>query len=297
MQTLITILGTMRPPFLLLTVSIMLMLLAFVDYQNFNWSKPLFMLILIGALVAHISVNMMNEYEDYLSGLDEKTERTPFSGGSGFLQKNPDAYEWVGGISYLFLGVVIGLGLFFIYLRGWDILPIGLAGVVLIVLYTRFVTRFPWLCLYASGFAFGPLMVYGAYFVLTGRHSNEVVMLSLIPFFLVNNLLLLNQIPDMEADKSVGRFNFLHKYGLKISLNVYLFHWGLAFLVLFFLVFIEALPVMALLGGLAVILSLPLLYAVKYLASDPKKLSMALPINVIVTLVTPVLVAGGLYFS
>lgn len=297
METFKTVIGTMRPPFLFLTVSVMLMLLAFVDYQQFNWSLPLFVLILIGALAAHISVNMINEYEDYESGLDSKTERTPFSGGSGSLQKYPEASEWVGNLSFMFLGMVVGLGLFFVYLRGWDILPIGLIGVVIIMVYTRFITHYPWVCLFASGFAFGPLMVYGGYFVLTGHHSTEVLLLSLIPFFLVNNLLLLNQIPDIDADKTVGRFNFLHQYGIHASLKVYLIHWLMAFVVLSALVLLDVLPMMTLIGLLAVVLSLPLLFAVKYLPTNPDKLSMALPINVIVTLITPLLIAVGLFLA
>ena len=38
---------------------------------------------------AHLAVNMLNEYFDFKSGLDFKTQRTPFSGGSGTLPANP----------------------------------------------------------------------------------------------------------------------------------------------------------------------------------------------------------------
>ena len=48
------------------------------------------MLVLIGAVSAHISVNTFNEYFDFLSGLDAKTVKTPFSGGSGALVENPN---------------------------------------------------------------------------------------------------------------------------------------------------------------------------------------------------------------
>ena len=35
----------------------------------------------IGLLLAHISVNTLNDYFDYRSGIDLETRRTPFSGG------------------------------------------------------------------------------------------------------------------------------------------------------------------------------------------------------------------------
>ncbi len=41
------------------------------------------MLALLGAFLAHISVNTLNEYFDFKSGLDLETIKTPFSGGSG----------------------------------------------------------------------------------------------------------------------------------------------------------------------------------------------------------------------
>lgn len=47
-----------------------------------------FVLVLMGAISAHISVNMLNEYYDFISGLDLKTEKTAFSGGSGALPDN-----------------------------------------------------------------------------------------------------------------------------------------------------------------------------------------------------------------
>ena len=45
-------------------------------------------LALAGGLLAHISVNALNEYLDFTSGLDLTTLRTPFSGGSGTLPAN-----------------------------------------------------------------------------------------------------------------------------------------------------------------------------------------------------------------
>jgi 1,4-dihydroxy-2-naphthoate octaprenyltransferase len=38
----------------------------------------------------HGAVNAFNEYEDIKSGLDFKTQRTPFSGGSGTIVPVPE---------------------------------------------------------------------------------------------------------------------------------------------------------------------------------------------------------------
>ena len=90
------------------------------------------------------------------------------------------------------------IGLYFLWIIGWGLLPIGLAGLTLIYFYTQKITRWPFFCLIAPGLAFGPLMIGGAYYVLSGHFSLAVTLGSIVVFFLVNNLLLLNQFPDQE---------------------------------------------------------------------------------------------------
>ena len=40
-------------------------------------------MVFLGLLLTHISVNVLNDYFDYRSGMDLATKRIPFSGGSG----------------------------------------------------------------------------------------------------------------------------------------------------------------------------------------------------------------------
>ena len=81
--------GVARPNFLILTpVCISLGLASVLLTEGWvDWGT--LAVILIGALMAHVSVNALNEYQDFQSGLDFKTERTPFSGGSGTLVLQP----------------------------------------------------------------------------------------------------------------------------------------------------------------------------------------------------------------
>jgi len=56
----------------------------------------------VGALFAHISANVFNEYFDFKSGIDLNTQRTPFSGGSGILPAallRPKQVLWVDNIN------------------------------------------------------------------------------------------------------------------------------------------------------------------------------------------------------
>ncbi|MDH3281276.1 MAG: prenyltransferase [Gammaproteobacteria bacterium] len=179
------------------------------------------LLVLLGAVAAHVSVNAFNEYLDFTSGLDLKTTRTPFSGGSGAIPASPEIAGAVLMTAVVSLGVTIFVGGYMVYRAGAAIVPIGVAGIVIILAYTGWITRHPVICLLAPGLGFGPLMVIGTHVSLTGEYSMLALAASLIPMFLVSNLLLLNQYPDVEADRSIGRNHWPIAFGRRNSNRVY----------------------------------------------------------------------------
>jgi len=292
-----TVLLTTRPQFLLLSLSVVLLGSAIAFYQGADWSTQLFVLILFGAVLSHAAVNMLNEYQDFTSGLDAITDRTPFSGGSGALPNHPEAVGAVFKTLVLVIGMLVILGAYFIKLKGWAILPLGLIGLLVILTYTSKITRYPWVCLIAPGLAFGPLMVLGTYFVWAGGFSWLAFTLSLVPFFLVNNLLLLNQIPDLAADKTIGRFNIIMKLGIKPSLTIFIAFTLFAFSALVLAQLAFDLPHLVWLGLIGGLIALPMLKISLDAAENVDKLMPALGMNVIINLLTPVLIALGLIWS
>ncbi|RCW65462.1 1,4-dihydroxy-2-naphthoate octaprenyltransferase [Marinobacter nauticus] len=162
-------------------------------------------LVFLGAVLAHAAVNLLNEYDDFRSGLDMITERTPFSGGSGALPEVPTAARRVLWAGLGTLAVVVTIGLYFLWLRGLPLLVLGAAGVVLVLTYTRWITRSPLLCLLAPGMGFGPIMVLGTVIALGASIDTTALLVSLVALLMVSELLLINQIPDAEADRAIGR--------------------------------------------------------------------------------------------
>ena len=163
------------------------------------------LLVLVGAVLAHAAVNLLNEYEDFVSGLDLITRRTPFSGGSGALPERPSAANGVLLAALGTLAMVVAIGLYFLWLRGLPMLVLGAAGVVLVLTYTRWITRWPLICLLAPGLGFGPVMIMGTLVAVDARLDSTASIVSLISLLLVSELLLINQIPDADADRKVGR--------------------------------------------------------------------------------------------
>ena len=290
-----TVAQTMRPPFLLLTPACVLLGIGTASRMT-DLNPLLVTLVMVGAVCAHISVNMLNEYFDFRSGLDNNTQRTPFSGGSGALPANPSAASAVLAGGLVALAICCALGLYFVWLRGWLLLPIGIMGSLIILTYTQWINRAPLLCLIAAGLGFGPLMVEGTHLVLTGHYSSLALFLSLVPFFLVNDLLLLNQYPDIDADRAAGRRHFLIRYGLGNSNMVFALFMFAAFSVLLLAVSGGLLSKWALLALVPLPLGLRAVLGAFRFDGNVEPLKPAMAMNVVVNLATPALIGLTLLF-
>ncbi|MGV6826616.1 MAG: prenyltransferase [bacterium] len=229
-------LSTARLPFLILTPVCVLLGVGLAQQGGREIDVAQLILALAGALLAHLSVNWLNEYRDFRSGLDLQTERTPFSGGSGALPQHPSEATNVLVAGVIALLLLVGVGLYFVVTVGGWIIPIGLTGVLLIATYTDRINRHPWLCLVAPGLGFGLLMVLGTQYVLAGEIAIISWVIGLVPFFLVNNLLLLNQYPDIAADAQSGRRHVAIVYGVTTANRIYALFSLAAALLIFWLV-------------------------------------------------------------
>jgi 1,4-dihydroxy-2-naphthoate polyprenyltransferase len=288
------LLGPMRVPFLILPPACVLLGLgtAIRTTGHINWLH--LAMALVGAVCAHISVNAFNEYFDFKSGLDATTQRTPFSGGSGTLQARADMAGPALAVAWTALAITALIGVCFAFLRGPAILPLGILGLLVIFAYTPWLTRDPFLCLIAPGLGFGPLMVMGVHFVLTGAYSWSAFVASLVPFFLVSDLLLLNQFPDVEADRGVGRRHFPILVGRKTSSLIYGAFLASAYLAIVVGVVLGLLPALCLIGLLGAGLAVPTGIDAFRHADDIGRLIPSMGRNVLLNLATPVLVGIGL---
>jgi len=288
------LLGPMRVPFLILTPACVLLGLGTAVWTTgrVNWLH--FAMALVGAVCAHVSVNAFNEYFDFRSGLDARTQRTAFSGGSGTLQAREDMARPALAMAWTALAITALIGLCFVILRGPAILPLGILGLLVIYAYTPWLTRNPLLCLIAPGLGFGPLMVMGVHFALTGGYSWTAFIASLVPFFLVSDLLLLNQFPDVEADRGVGRRHFPILIGRKASSLIYGAFLASAHLAIILGVVLALLPATCLIGLLGAALAVPAGVNAFRHSEDVGRLIPSMGMNVLLNLATPVLVGIGL---
>ena len=279
-----------RPQFLLLSVVLSFLGISIAWYDGpFHLGYAL--LTFLGLLLCHISVNVLNDYFDYKSGIDLETNRTPFSGGSGILPASllkPKQVLWFGLISLL---LAVPIGVYFVLARGWGLLPLLIIGALCTVIYTPLVTKlgFPeW----APGAGMGTLPVLGAYFIQTAGYTLPAIIAAIPSGILVHNLLLLNEFPDVEADSKAGRKTMPILIGRSKAWAVYSALTVLVYLWIIGWVIAGIMPVFTLIA----LLTLP--FAVKAIRGsrkheDMKRLVPAMANNVQVILLTQLLLGAG----
>lgn len=284
-----------RPQFLLLSVTLVLLGTAIARHEGcFDLLK--FVLTLLGMLLAHSSVNILNDYFDYKSGIDLETTRTPFSGGSGIL---PDGLlkpkgVYIYGVGCLLAALAIGIYLTFI--SGWQLLPVIILGGLVIYFYTSHLTK--WLVgEFWAGLGLGILPVMGTYFVQTGSYSVEVFVASLAAGFLTTNLLFLNEFPDLEADKKGGRYNLVIALGPRNASRLYAGLMAMTYICIIGGVVFKLMPPLSLIAFHSIFFAFKAIKVTFKHYDNVQELLPALKANVLTVLVTNAFMALGYFLS
>lgn len=202
------IITVIRIPFLILALILGILGAAVAWYESVRYGSPFnigyAVLATIGLMIAHAAVNIFNDYFDARSGLDFRTSRTPFSGGSGAVPDGSLTVRESLRLGIICIIILIPIAVFFILKSGWMLLPLLLLAIFLIIFYTPLILKMGY-PEWSPGLGLGILPVLGAYFVHTNEYTLTALIASMPSYFLVHNLLLINEFPDVEADMTVKR--------------------------------------------------------------------------------------------
>jgi 1,4-dihydroxy-2-naphthoate octaprenyltransferase len=120
---------------------------------------------------------------------------------------------------------------------------------------------------------------------------------SAVVFFLVSDLLLLNQFPDVEPDKTVGRRHLPIVWGRKYAAWVYAAFLASAYLSVLAGYLAGVLPPYALLSLTTGALGVITVWGVVRYANKLDRLIPYMGMNVVLNLTTPLMLAAGLYLA
>ena len=159
-------------------------------------------LVTLGLLMAHATNNLLNDLTDHLKGADKGDSfRTqygvqPVEAG---LMTVREVLLYAAGTGL----VALAAGTYLAYLRGWPVLILTAIGAFFVLFYT-WPLKYIGLGELAVLVVWGPLMIGGGYYVITGEWSPYVVLAGL-PYALGTTAIIFGKhIDKLEADREKG---------------------------------------------------------------------------------------------
>jgi len=200
---------------------------AFASGYELAWVPAI--LCLLFALIMQVDANFVNDYFDFVKGVDTEERLGP---------ERACAQGWIeleamkrGIILTTTIACLVGLPL--IYFGGWTMILIGLACVVFCFLYTTILSRLGMGDLLVLVF-FGIVPVCATFYLMTGKLDWNVVMYSIAMGLVTDNLLIVNNYRDREVDAKVGKKTLIVAIGEKATM-LYLLLGFIATALVFFI--------------------------------------------------------------
>jgi 1,4-dihydroxy-2-naphthoate polyprenyltransferase len=171
-------------------------------YQHGRFHLGLWALLTLGLILAHATNNLINDFTDYIKGVDKdnyyRAQYGPQPLEHGLMTKRQMlAFILVTGLLALLAGMVL------VYVRGYLALILLGAGAFFLLFYT-FPLKYIALGELSVLIVWGPLMIGGGYFVITGVWDWNVVIASL-PYALgVTTVIFGKHIDKFAPDKEKG---------------------------------------------------------------------------------------------
>lgn len=169
-------------------------------FQHGQFNFGLWILLAFGLIFAHATNNLFNDFTDYIKGVDKdnyyRAQYGPQPLEHGLMSKGQLlTYAAVTGL------LAVAMGAYLIYLRGpLALLFLGL-GAFFVLFYT-YPLKYIALGEIAVLIVWGPLMIGGGYYVITGSWDWNVVLASL-PYALgVTTVIFGKHIDKYDADKA-----------------------------------------------------------------------------------------------
>lgn len=192
------------------TTTLLPMLIGFACLPSVDWS--LAALIMACVFIAHAGTNMINDYYDYIYGVDWEHTR----GSSRVLvnkQLKPHAVRNVS-LGCFFISALIGIGIVF-YTQRYFLFVVG--GAALIIGYFYSATHLQ-LKRYGLGdlgvlISTGPLITSGIVYAQTATWPALPAIVGLLPGLLAVEVLHTNNLRDVASDKKAGLWNVAHIKG------------------------------------------------------------------------------------
>ncbi|MDZ5712565.1 1,4-dihydroxy-2-naphthoate polyprenyltransferase [Jeotgalibacillus haloalkalitolerans] len=184
------------------------------NYAEMDWL--LFLAMLTASILIQAAANMINEYFDYVRGLDNENS----VGIGGAIVRNGVKPKTVINLAYSLFGIALLLGIYICINSSWWIAVVGLICMAAAYFYTGgpvpiAYTPFGEL---AAGFFMGFVIILISFYIQTGIINAVAMFVSIPVSILVGAILLANNIRDLDGDKENGRKTIAILLGRKYAI-------------------------------------------------------------------------------
>ena len=253
---------------------------------------------LLGAATFHAAINVHNDYFDELNGTDpgNHERQFPFTGGSRMIQNGVMSPAATRRLAWSLYATTAIIGLCLLWRGGLPLLSLGLVGMALGWAYsaTPLALNRRGLGEITVAVGFGLFMPVGTDLVQRGALHALPIWAGLGFALMTANLLLINQFPDLHADRQAGKRHWVVRLGRSRARFVYLAIAAAAYLTPSALVTTGHLPTPALMVWGALPLSLFAAITLWRHHDEPRCLRGALAGTVAATLAHGGLMIAGL---
>jgi 1,4-dihydroxy-2-naphthoate octaprenyltransferase len=168
-----------------------------------SFSIWLCLVMLLASVACHAGANLANDYYDHVKGIDTADSLGP----SKVIQQGLLTPAAVKRGMLVAFAIATGLGLIVVAATGWEIFVLAVASLAAAYLYTGGPKPLGYVALgEAVVFLFmGPVMVGGAFYVLTEQLTWAAAVASLPIGLLVAAILHANNVRDIDLDRAAGK--------------------------------------------------------------------------------------------
>jgi 1,4-dihydroxy-2-naphthoate octaprenyltransferase len=175
---------------------------------------------LVAVVLLQLGANLINDYYDYLRGVDTSNTLGP----GKLIQQGLIRPTRVLTLGMALLAVSALIGLALTLSVGWPLLLIGLPGLLAAYFYSATMRALSSLMLGVplALCVFGPLITLGAYFIQRGSLEGAPLLYSLLPGLLAAAFVHANDMRDIEDDAQAGKRTLANMSGLGLNRSIFL---------------------------------------------------------------------------
>lgn len=188
------------------------------SYGAKDYSIVAALLSVLGVTLAHLGMNLLDDWFDYHKGSGEARQKVASEGFRGRMIKYPYLTSKKATpnellvVTCLFLAIAGLMGLGVIFIRGWKVLLWALAGLIIGVSYSGGPLKLGYRGLgeMVIFIMFGPLMMTGVSYAITGEVTSRLLWLSVAVGLLVANIVYSHSVLDAAPDAKMGKKTMAH---------------------------------------------------------------------------------------